>query len=227
MKKYMFFSLLIMIGTIFMIPNVKADYDMLVPFAKGATTSTISSNGTVSTQDFGTVEAGSAYSLRVLACDTTGASGEGTTYNISINNCTSDVNVTYSIDNSNIATIANGYINFLASGSAIITASASGYSDLVYPLTVEVTNTSSTETSTKDSDTNEDVIIEEDEVTEVPKEKVVKKNNSVGGTQTSANPSTGIAVAGIYFILFAFIAGFSVLIYRKYYQQRLGAPIRK
>lgn len=226
MRNYMYMCLIMIISMFVLMPGVKADYDKLVPFVEGSNTSIIT-NGAVSGGDFGTKDNGESVSFVVLQCDSTLATQNGSSYTFTRDDCSTG-DVSYVSSDTSVVTVSNGYLTFVGSGSATITATLGGLS-ISYPVTVIVSSSSSTETSTQDSTINEETVIEDDEVASVPKDssdKTKKKSNAVSGTQTSSNPSTGIAVAGIYFILFAFIAGFSVLIYRKTYQQRLGV-IRK
>ena len=229
MKKYLLFSLFIMICMFFIGGNVKAAEDsVLVPFFMDKTTSVLNSDYTVDAVDFGSVEYQESVTLRIFECDKSSGQQDTSTnkYTFTNSNGCEEANATITISPATVATYSNNIIDFLASGNATITAKVSGFDDLSIPFTVKVTGS-----TTEDGDVNtntsgtpnieddeEDGIVDKDKTVPktVDKSTVEKDSGEIVGKLTGKNPTTGIDDYVVYLVAISLILGTGVVFKRSF-----------
>ena len=225
MKKIIAIGFIFVLTMIFNMPVAKADGNALVPFIDGSTSTTVSAENVsgssyVYSTKITSAKAGDSANIIVKQCPFTGESAF-TTYQIS--SC-SDVSATWNSSNPSVATVSEGKVTYVSTGTTEITVTSNdtavaGQSiKYTFDITIASDSNSNTNTNNNNNKTTEisnnedepDVIKEKDKT--VPKE-TTDSEKPISGKQTVSNPATGLKE--IAFILVPMLLIGSGLVLRK------------
>ena len=225
MKKIIAIGFIFVLTMIFNMPVAKADGNALVPFINGSTSTTVSEENVsgssyyVYSTKITSAKAGDSTDIIVKLCPFTGESAY-TTYQIS--SC-SDVSATWNSSNPSVATVSEGKVTYVSTGTTDITVTSdasTGGQSIKYTFDITIASDSNSNTNTNNNNNkpteisnNEDepdVIKEKDKT--VPKE-TTDSEKPISGKQTVSNPATGLKE--IAFILVPMLLIGSGLVLRK------------